>query len=228
MSTLVLVLPSPLLPSQVYEPLLHALSTYGADATLAPSTLDSDEDSNELVRRWSALALPGHILVAHSNAGYLAPSVRYRSRAAGVVFMDAALPPASGDAALAPPGFREHLGRLALEDGTLPPWTRWWQREELDDVIPRGRFDDIDSHCPRLPLHYFDGRVTNPVGWTRGRSAYLAFGSTYAAEVEFARAQDWPLDTIDGGHLHFMNEPATVADRLLDLASTIVGVTRTD
>ncbi|MBK8436571.1 MAG: hypothetical protein IPM90_12200 [Austwickia sp.] len=45
--------------------------------------------------------------------------------------------------------------------------------------------------------------------------------ATYAAEQAFARAQNWPLDLLDGGHLHFMHDPAVVADRLLALATAI-------
>lgn len=136
--------------------------------------------------------------------------------------MDAALPPRAGVTELAPPQFREHLQSLAQRDGKLPPWTRWWPREELDDVIPLDQFDELDRQCPRLPLRYFTGRVASPVGWALATCAYLAFGSTYACEVTFARDQGWPLDTLDGGHLHFMHDPATVADKLLALTAALV------
>ena len=95
MSASTLLLPSPLLPALAYEPLVHALRDLGAEAMLAPGEVHDIEVSTELIATWSALATPRHILVAHSNAGYRAPTVRSRSRASGVIFMDAALPPTS-------------------------------------------------------------------------------------------------------------------------------------
>ena len=48
------------------------------------------------------------VLVAHSNAGHYAPAAARAGRAAVTVFMDAALPPSAGRAALAPPELRRH------------------------------------------------------------------------------------------------------------------------
>lgn len=176
MSPSLLLLPSPLLPALAYESLVLALRDLGAEATLAPGELHNGEVSTDLIARWSGLAGTSHLLVAHSIAGYLTPSVRSHSRAAGAVFMDAALPPEDGDTELAPRRFREYLGGLARDDGILPPWTRWWPHDEFDAVIRRDRFEELDRRCPRLPLHYFSGRVTSPADWARDRCAYLAFG----------------------------------------------------
>ena len=51
--------------------------------------------------------------------------------------MDAALPPETGSTTLASDGFYAHLASLADEHGVLPPWTRWWPRDDLAGVIPR-------------------------------------------------------------------------------------------
>ncbi len=216
-----LILPSPLLAASAYEGLAEALRALGHDVTLAPAALADGEGAADLVSRWSALARPGLLVVAHSNAGLAAPSVRSRSEGARLVFMDAALPPESGPTALAPEGFRAHLAGLADEHGVLPPWTRWWSRDDLAGVIPADRFGDLDRGCPRLPLSYFDGRLTPPPDWAAAPSAYLAFGDTYAAEQEFARAHGWPVAVVDGQHLHFMHDPRTVAQRVVALAAAL-------
>ncbi|WP_299519520.1 hypothetical protein [uncultured Serinicoccus sp.] len=141
-----LLLPSPLLPASTYAGLASALEQAGAEVVVAPVEAGPGLDPHALVREWAGLVEPGATVLAHSNAGYLAPATRAAARSAGrdprdVVFVDAALPPEAGSAPLAPARFREHLAGLAGADGLLPPWTRWWPREVVDQVVPADRFD---------------------------------------------------------------------------------------
>ncbi|WP_454295106.1 hypothetical protein [Salana multivorans] len=217
-----LVMPSPLLPERTYEPLVAALREQGVDARIAPSGLGTDDGAGDLIRRWAALTGPRTVLVPHSNAGYLAPSVRALSNGVHpIVFLDAALPPDSGTTRLAPPSLRTFLADLADEDGLLQPWTRWWPREELDAVVPADLVAELDHDCPRLPLGYFDFRLDVPEAWTAGPNAYLAFGSTYAEELDVATAGGWPHAQINGAHLHFLQDPGAVAAHVLDLARSL-------
>jgi hypothetical protein len=216
------VLPSPLLPARTYEGLAAALSRVGMDASLADSGLRPGEGAAELVARWTDTLDPRAVLLAHSNAGLIAPCVRAgQATDAPVVFMDAALPPEEGTYALAPPRFREHLGTLADAAGMLPPWTRWWPREDLDAVLTPDEFDDVDRSCPRLPLAYFDGRLRSPAGWASGHNAYLAFGDTYAEEVALARRLGWPLARVDGHHLEFTRSATAVASAVVKLVRAL-------
>ena len=100
-------------------------------------------------------------------------------------------------------------------------WTRWWPRHVIDPVVPADRFADLGRDCPRLPLDYFDTVVESPPAWSEGANAYLAFGTTYAAELDQARAAGWPHMTVDGGHLHFMHDPEAVAAQVLALAAAV-------
>ena len=219
MSAHVLVLPSPLLPAVVYSGLVQALREQGCDASTADPGPAVDSPIDDVVEQWSAAAAQTDLLVAHSNAGLLAPLVRARARPTGrVVFMDAALPPEAGSATLAPPALRTMLAGLADDDGLLPPWTRWWPPEAVAAAIPARMLAQVDSACPRLPTAYFDQRVAAPEGWVSAANAFLAFGDTYAAELELAREHGWLTSTMDGSHLHFLHEPDEVAHRLLVLA----------
>ncbi|WP_109474601.1 hypothetical protein [Ornithinimicrobium cavernae] len=217
-----LLLPSPLLPVSAYGGLAASLVQAGADVTVASVTSGEAADARTLVRTWAALAGPGATLIAHSNAGYLAPAVRdLAGRGGRVIFMDAALPPESGPTLLAPSQFRDHISSLASDDGQLPPWTRWWSLEDLDGVIPADRFDELDRDCPRLPVSYFDAQIVAPQGWVDAPNAYLAFGSTYAEELAFAQKSGWPYTVVAGGHLHFLFDPATVAADVLKLTERL-------
>ncbi len=218
MAVRVLLLPSPLLPGAAYDDLVAALARGGVQTSLASAELRPGAGAPDLIERWAAHAGSDLLLVAHSNAGYLAPAVRGGGRQP-IVFLDAALPPASGRTRLAPAPFRRHLDSLADDAGNLPPWTRWWPRADLAAVIPDARFTEIDATAPHLPLSYFDDQVTVPPGWSDGPNAYLALGDTYAEELAVARARRWPHARLDGGHLHFLHEPDAVAGALLDLAA---------
>ena len=215
----VLILPSPLLPGSAYRALAAALTDRGSDVRVAPATLGPGEGAPDLVRRWSRLLTGDTTLVAHSNAGYLAPLVHSAGTSAPIVFVDAALPPASGSTSLAPPSLRSMLVDLADSDGLLPPWTRWWSRSTMDAVMPSEAFAELDRDCPRLPLRYFDTVIAAPSGWAAAPTAYLALGTTYAEELELARRLGWPHATLDGGHLHFMHDPQAVATLVDALAA---------
>ncbi|QIK65754.1 alpha/beta hydrolase [Nocardioides sp. HDW12B] len=221
----VVLLPSPLLPSSAYTGLLEALAGAAPTTDGARPAVLADPSGpttgGELVERWSAVArdLRPDLIVAHSNAGYLAPAVRARAApGAVVVHVDAALPPAGRRrAALAPAGFRDFAASLADDTGLLPPWTDWWPRATLEALVPGEVLPALERDCPRVPLGYLDSTVDVPDGWAAEPTAYLAFGDTYADEVAFAGAQGWPLLTREGGHLQFLWTPDRVAADVLAL-----------
>lgn len=211
-----LLLPSPLLPAIAYAPLAQALTQRGWRCRVLSAA--SATDPHRLIEQWSREASSTSSFVAHSNAGYLAPTVRTKAGSAGpIVFMDAALPPAAGDTALAPPGLREFLASMTDETGLLPPWTHWWPAEDLRRTIPAEWIDTIDAACPRLPLAYFDSRIPAPPGWTRHGNGYLAFGSTYDDERTAAGMYGWPTKTLLGSHLAFLWDLDLVVDSVAEM-----------
>jgi hypothetical protein len=219
-----LVLPSPFLPATAYAGLAAALEAHGLAVVIAGSELAAGEDAHDLVRRWVPLVGEETIVVAHSNAGLLAPAVRAGAGGDQVaVFVDAALPPLSGSTRLAPSGLRAVLAGLADDDGVLPPWTRWWPRAVVEEVVPTGGFDELDAACPLLPLDYVDTVVTAPPGWAEARNAYLAFGATYAEELDRARRHGWPHTVMTGAHLHLVVDPAAVAAAIVALVTQLDG-----
>lgn len=75
---------------------------------------------------------------------------------------------------------------------------------------------------PRVPASYLSSRVATPPGWESVRGAYLAFGETYALEVDLAREWEWPVTVLEGGHLHQLVDPDGVAAAIADLAARAV------
>ncbi len=210
-----LVLPSPFLPQLAYEPWVAALREAGLEAVLA--TVPRVPSATELVSRWSGLAPRETLLLPHSNAGYLAPLVSAAVDDAPIVFVDAALPAHGHATRLAPARFREFLAGRAEDGGLLPPWTRWWPRTEYSAVMSDEWFERIDAEAPQVPLAYVDTDVALPPGWEDGSRAYLAFGDTYAEELDRAERAGWPTRRLAGGHLHWLAEPEEAATALMDL-----------
>lgn len=218
----VLLLPSPFLGPSASRPLLAELDRAGHPATLADA--GQPQDGRTLVERWVAQVRGSgaDALAAHSNAGYLAPLVRAAADPGlPLVLVDAALPPASGTVRLAPDVFRDHLAGLADGDGLLPPWTRWWDEDDLDAAVPPPHRAAVEADCPRVPLAYVDSSVTAPDGWVDGPTAYLAYGDAYAPEAAAAASYGWPVTRLGGGHLHHLVDPGAVAAEVVRLLAEL-------
>ena len=217
--TSLLILPSPLLPSMAYRPLTESLNAAGHRAETAE--VGRLTDATRILEAWRARAASADVLVAHSNAGLMAPLVATEGQV--VVFVDAALPPAEGDFRLADGGRFTMLQGLADRRGNLSPWTRWWPREAFEEIVPEPLYRKLDKACPRLPLAYFEQSLTVASGWTGRANAYLAFGLTYSDEREQARDLGWPWRAMQGAHLHLLVRPDEVAGAVLDLAARAAG-----
>jgi hypothetical protein len=75
----------------------------------------------------------------------------------------------------------------AEEDGMTPPWTAWWDPDEIAGLFPSAEVRaQIEREQPRLPLSCED----------RANAA----------------ARGWPVRSISGEHLHILVSPRQVAD----------------
>jgi hypothetical protein len=215
------LLPSPFLPTHAYAPLVDALRRHGWGVVVATTSSPPDGPAPVLTAYRTCIERERpDVVIAHSNAGRYASAV-----AAGVpvVHVDAALPPASGEAPLAPEALLDHLAALTGADGLLPPWTRWWSEDDVAAVVPDPQvLAGIRAVEPRVPLSYVRGRLGAPSGWQAAPQAYLALGATYADELALARRLGWPTAVIDGaGHLHHLVEPDAVAAAVVGLAGRL-------
>ena len=220
--TTALVLPSPLTPALVHAPLAAALRRRGW-GVVVPGQASAPVDALEVLARFASAAgrVAPDVVIAHSNAGRFAAFVA--PVGAAVVYVDAALPPTAGEAALAPETLLDHLAGMADDDGLLPPWSRWWPDEDVVAVLPDPvALARLRTAEDRVPLSYLRSRLGAPAGWRERPSAYLAFGSTYEDEVATARSLGWPVEVLEGaGHLHQLVEPEAVADAVTALAARV-------
>ena len=214
------LLPSPVLSGAVWRPVASELAAANHAGHVA--ALDGPvRTPGDVLAGYLASVPHGErvVLVGHSNAGLYLPAVSHQRDVHALVFVDAAVPPAVGRSApTASPDFLTFLAERADEDGLLPPWTQWWDEEDVAPLFPDDRTRlDVEAGQRRLPLSYFRGSVPVPEEWDARPCAYIAFGETYAAEHSEAAARGWPVSMLDGHHLEMLVHPAAVAAEILRL-----------
>lgn len=226
MTELVLV-PSPLVGPRTWTDVARVLRGDGrtvhvADLRDVPTAPDPADEARRTLRSLLRVAAGPVVLVLHSNAGLYAPLlVEAASRdVEAVVLVDAGVVGDGPTVPLAPARLLDHLAGLADEDGLLPPWSRWWPADALEQVLPDPRVRaEVEAELRPVPLGYLRGRV--PVPDVRVPTAYLRLSAAYDDELRTASARGWPTASLDRGHLHQVVEPLAVTRAIQALLVTL-------
>jgi hypothetical protein len=180
------------------------------------------------VRKVVTEAPGGAVLVGHSGAGPLLPAIAagMPHPPARLIFVDAAVPPASGEARLVPKEFLESLTGLAPH-GVLPKWSEWFGPRAVESLIPDPhRREVVLAELPELPLGYLEGRVPMPVDWDEAGCGYVLLSEAYRADAAEAGRRGWPVIELLGAHLDLVVRPAQLAAALVELADSAGPVSR--
>jgi pimeloyl-ACP methyl ester carboxylesterase len=235
MASSFVLLHSPSVGPRTWQLVAHRLTELGWEAAV-PSLLHITDQGPpywprvvDAVRAGldTAAQGPGVVLVAHSNAGLFLPVIAAAlpGQVRGCIFVDAALPPASGAAPVAPPELLAVL-RGKASGGLLPRWTDWWDEEEVVALFPDQAIRQaVTEEQPRLPLSYYEASVPVPAGWDAQPCAYLLFGPPYDELASEARGRGWIVQQLPGRHLHQLVDPDGVARSLLAIADQL-GITK--
>ena len=235
MAVRVVLIHSPSVGPRTWRPVAHRLAELGWEAAV-PSLLHVAGDGPpfwprvvDAVRAGLGTARQdqGVVLVAHSNAGLFLPVVAAAlpGQVLGCIFVDAAVPPSSGAAPVAPPELLALL-RDKASGGLLPRWTDWWDEEDVAPLFPdQATRQAVTGEQPRLPLSYYEASVPVPTGWDARPCGYLLFGPPYDEMAAEARRRGWIVRQLPGQHLHQLVDPDGVARSLLAIAEQM-GVTR--
>lgn len=166
-------------------------------------------------------AMDGPVIAGHSMGGLLAARLAADLGAAGLICLDAAMPPESGIVLPVEPAFRAFLDTLPASDGTLPRWSDWWtvdifEGAPLSDSEKTAFIDDI----PALRLDWFDDDWAMP-DWSAAKRAYLRTSLAFVDETRRAEAMGWPVVRLKGTHLHPLAEPEETADAILQCCAAM-------
>jgi hypothetical protein len=164
------------------------------------------------------------LLVVHSNAGLFAPLLITNAArpVAGCLFVDAALPVISGATPVAPPELLDVLRAKASDDGLLPPWSQWWDEDDIGPLFPDAvTRQEVTAEQPRLPLAYYEQPIPAPAGWDAVPCGYLFFGPPYEELAGEAHRRGWLVHQVPGLHLHQLVDPDRVTTTLIDMARNL-------
>lgn len=157
------------------------------------------------------------VLVGHSGAGPLLPVIASRMlpSPSTLIFVDAGVPPARGEASLISDELLSSLRKLA-RDGMLPRWSEWFGPEAMEALIPDyDRRAVVLAELPELPVSYFEGRVQMPSEWSSLDGAYILLSDPYRPDAAEAASRGWSVTELLGGHLDIVTRPAELAEALL-------------
>ena len=218
------LLHSPLVGPTTWRWVAAALRAVGHDAEV-PDLRDAAMTGTPeaLIAEAVAAIPPGWstpIVVGHSGAGFIVPSVAERlgARSARIVFVDAGLPPCEGQATPSA-DFLDQLRTLAIE-GRLPKWSTWWGEGVMEVLVPAAdRRAELEAEMPEIPLAFYESPLEVPVGWCETPGSFLLLSESYRDDADRARALGWPTIEHLGSHLDIVNDAGAISHELIELAS---------
>lgn len=162
------------------------------------------------------------IVVAHSGAGELLPSVAALAAIPlrGAIFCDAILPhPGVSWFDTAPPSLAAQL-RNGAEHGRLPPWDRWWPPGALERLLPDTVLRAaLIAELEPIPVGYFEELA--PELELSTRSAFLQLSGAYNEESQLAVRLGWPVVRLPLHHLAMLTHVEAVANAIEGLAERL-------
>lgn len=160
------------------------------------------------------------ILVVHSGAGALVPSIAALAPVRAAVYVDALLPhPGRTWFDTVDTETAAFLRDLAV-GGLLPPWHTWFPADAFDPLLPDPLLRAVFlQELSPLPLAYFEETAPDlpaPPG------SYVRTSEAYSREADTAEGLGWPVVRLPlDNHLAPITHPKTVADTVADLCTGI-------
>ena len=190
-----------------------------------PDTLPSLDD-------WALSMLPvvprdlAPVVVGYSAGTMLAAWLAPQVGASGLILMDGEIPAAKGPCPILPERVTSPLKERSGPDG-LPRWSDWWPEDMAEPLglgpLARLRPDLVEvlrGEERQFPTGWLDQQLDLP---DRGGipTAYLRLSRFYDHAVREAEQLGWPVEHIDGSHLHPAIMGTETAGALMALAGRL-------
>lgn len=230
---MLLLIHSPLVGPLTWQPCAEVLQTRG-HRVMVPSLLGVLPDQAQSyylaharrvaddVRNFAPRARP--LLVAHSGAGSLLPSIAdaLDMAASGAMFVDGLLPhDGASFFEIAAAAVRDKLRGL-VENGRLPSWDRWFPPGTLETLLPEATLRaHFVAELPELPVAYFEERAPESSRWQSVPCGYLRLSGPYDEAADEAERRGWPTVRLETDHLAMMTRPDMVATAIETLMRSL-------
>ncbi len=220
-----LLIHSPLVGPSTLAPLGNELRARGFDVVvpdLRPALRVPGPHWRSILDLACAQGDSFEVLVGHSGAGVLLPSLADRLAPGVVAFVDAVVP-ADGPSHHPSHRFIEFIDTLPRNGPLLPPWHEWWDDDVMADLVPDAELRErIAADTPSVPRSFYDDHVPLPAGWMTGWGCcYLQLSPPYDDDCARADTYGWPTTRLDGRHLDVAVKPAEVASALDELIDRV-------
>ena len=217
---------SPLVGSVCWQAMATVARASGHEATVVtlPSWADSAPDYYAAMGSSVAGQVSGQsgsLLVVHSGAGALVPSILAASQGefAQVIYVDAILPhPGRCWCETAADNLVAVL-EATLSQGCVPAWDQWFPPGTLAGLLPdQTRREAFAAGLAPTPWAYLQAKAPDPdwpehVGWS-----YLRLSRAYEDEAGLARHEGRPALRLDLHHLAMMTDPQEILLAIMNLA----------
>ncbi len=157
------------------------------------------------------------VLVGHSSASALVADLTGKAPCRCLIVVDGEVPPSQGAASPVRPELRDFIESLAGPDGTLPIWSRWSgdaRRTSLVglDILASDpiAFAEFESGLPRLSVDWFDDTI-ELADWEHVPAGFIQTSAIYDHAAAEAQRRGWPVERLQGTHLHPPLRPAETA-----------------
>jgi hypothetical protein len=107
----------------------------------------------------------------------------------------------------------------------LPAWSKWFRddppRASLVgiDILARDpvALSQFERELPQMNISWFDDTI-DLAGWDHVPSGYVQTSPIYAHAAAEALRRGWPLQRLDGTHLHPTIQPSETAAAILAIS----------
>jgi len=163
------------------------------------------------------------VLVAHSGAGLLLPSIAAAlcEPPAGAVTVDGLMPqPGKSWFDTAPAALSARIRALA-SDGQVAAWHEWWPPGAIRRLLASdAAYAKFVAATPRLPLAFFE-EVAPPIPMPAIPCGYLRLSPACDADADSAASLRWSVRRIEANHMAMITDPALVWTELANLVATL-------
>lgn len=202
-------------------------------AAFVPSLIDCEADARPYWQQHAhavareLASVPAHcslILVGHSGAGPLLPSIRQilPQRVSAYLFVDAGLPHNGASRldllATESPKLATQLQHDLEAGRRFPAWTD----DQLRTIIPNQRYrQQLLAELQPRALPFFKEPIPVFSEWPDAPCAYIQFSTAYDSYVRFAQHAGWFIRILKADHFHMLVEPEIVAHMLVETVQKI-------